>query len=428
MTAPLKISSTRQLFLDDQVVERRDGVERQFHRPVRYDGNPVLEVDRPWEGRVGVYLFGGTVLYDESEKVFKMWYRTARLMVKAAGGEVPDTSGAYSFEDVPGYVHPEGAYKACYAVSSDGLSWKKPDLGMVDFEGSTRNNIIPPDVGAGAKGEVRRPNLIKDYDDPDPGRRYKMSYMDEIDGRWTLAVGYSPDGIRWRMNAAPPTYVDPPHLPHGVLFGWDPRLQEYVIHHRKSGSRRADVDGREVRSELALVASTSPDFEHLGSPREIIEAHEHDPLRWDPGGHIGVMAAMLYTEDLYVGVLDTCLTHHIEDVPDELWDSVYRTEHAQHETELVISRDGYDWTRVAPHWSVLRSGLPGAWDSGTIGLSKPMVWNDQILFYYSGKDEPDKSENPTHPSFGRGTPMPSASPGCDSTASCRWRVTSPRAR
>lgn len=61
-------------------------------------------------------------------------------MVKAAGGEVPYTSGAYSFEDVPGYVHPEG---------------------------STRNNIIPPDVGAGAKGEVRRPNLIKDYDDPD---------------------------------------------------------------------------------------------------------------------------------------------------------------------------------------------------------------------------------------------------------------------
>ena len=107
------------------------------------------------------------MLYDESEKVFKMWYRTARPMVKAAGGEVPYTSGAYSFEDVPGYVHPEGAYRACYAVSSDGLSWKKPDLAMVDFEGSTRNNIIPPDVGAGAKGEVRRPNLIKDYDDPD---------------------------------------------------------------------------------------------------------------------------------------------------------------------------------------------------------------------------------------------------------------------
>ena len=37
------------------------------------------------------------------------------------------------------YPHP---YYLCYAQSSDGKSWRKPSLGMVEFEGDRNINIV----------------------------------------------------------------------------------------------------------------------------------------------------------------------------------------------------------------------------------------------------------------------------------------------
>ena len=71
-------------------------VRRQFHRPIRYEGNPIIQADMPWEqGGNGVYLYGGTVMFDEEEQLFKMWYRTASVERDHQSAEVT------------------GAYKAC---------------------------------------------------------------------------------------------------------------------------------------------------------------------------------------------------------------------------------------------------------------------------------------------------------------------------
>ena len=67
----------------------------------------------------------------------------------------------------------------------------------------------------------------------------------------------------------------------------------------------ADVDGRKVRSDDGLVRSTSADFDTWGDTLEIIRRNDAiDSARWSPG-HVGVLTAVLYTEDLYVGALDT---------------------------------------------------------------------------------------------------------------------------
>ena len=185
----LDIGSTKQLFIDDLVVAASSNVQRQPHRPVRH-GPPVLEADRPWEtDGGGVYMYGGSVLFDSEERVFKMWYR--------ASGPISREHGAKGGED-------PGGYRACYAVSEDGLEWHKPDLGAAEFGGDTRNNLLPP--SADGMQFIRRPNLVKDYDDPAPARRYKMVYMDYVDGAWGLSKAYSPDGISVgdeRRDAAP---------------------------------------------------------------------------------------------------------------------------------------------------------------------------------------------------------------------------------
>ena len=53
-TDALQIGSTKQLFLDNRVIDRIDNIRLQLHRPVRYSGNPIIEADKAWEtGEIG---------------------------------------------------------------------------------------------------------------------------------------------------------------------------------------------------------------------------------------------------------------------------------------------------------------------------------------------------------------------------------------
>ena len=74
----------------------------RFIRAENDPQNPLVRADRPWEGwRISIY---GTVLYDQDEQRFKMWYTT-------------DES-----DDFPNYA-------VAYATSRDGIAWEKPLVG-----------------------------------------------------------------------------------------------------------------------------------------------------------------------------------------------------------------------------------------------------------------------------------------------------------
>src|SRR5579863_10090644 len=259
----IRIGTTRQLFLDDFVVGRQRNVQRRLHRPIRSSAHPVVCADQLWErGVAGVDIAGGTVLFDREDHMFKMWYRTNQAFLE----EAPDGS----FREATG-----AAYLACYAVSRDGVKWEKPNLGLTEFQGSRQNNILPP--GKGGRSFVRRPNLIKDYAEPDPQKRYKMVYLDEIEEGFVLVTAYSADGINWVMAADPPTVFRRPVIPNGVLFGWDPKLNQYVLYHRNATMTAADVDGRQVRSDLRrVVRSASSDFSTWGDTKTAFALGRND--------------------------------------------------------------------------------------------------------------------------------------------------------
>ena len=80
----------------------------------------------------------------------------------------------------------------CYAESEDGLRWVKPNLGQVEFRGSRANNaILLPDA------KIEGVQVLRDDDDPDPKRRYKMVYNPHDGNDWTIRTATSPDGVRW---------------------------------------------------------------------------------------------------------------------------------------------------------------------------------------------------------------------------------------
>ena len=134
MTDNVNINSTRQLFLDDHVVDSMEGVQRRYHRPVRPIDRPVVDADLPWEQGPGPFLFGGTVIFDEEDRIFKMWYRTSERLERAPGGwqEVVSEDGTTSRIS---YVAGPGHWRACYATSQDGLTWDRPDLGIEEYNG-----------------------------------------------------------------------------------------------------------------------------------------------------------------------------------------------------------------------------------------------------------------------------------------------------
>ena len=134
------------LFVDDDDVSQRSGTVRSLHPPARH-GSPVLVGDRPWEKDVlnQSQLLYSTVVQEE-DGTFKVWYNS-----------YPALDGK---ESLVGLV--------CFAESTDGLSWVKPSLGLVSWNGSTDNNIV-----------VAAPNLygaavVVDRNVSSPQERYKL--------------------------------------------------------------------------------------------------------------------------------------------------------------------------------------------------------------------------------------------------------------
>ena len=92
----------------------------------------------------------------------------------------------------------------CYAVSDDGLHWTKPDLGQVNYNGSTHNNAI-----ALPAAETEGAFIIREDSDPDPARRYKMIYENTSGKHPTVDTAISPDGIHWTGTGTAEEKLEP---------------------------------------------------------------------------------------------------------------------------------------------------------------------------------------------------------------------------
>jgi hypothetical protein len=331
----LTVGWQKQLFLDDWVVSSTENVTRVLKEPQRWPGNPLIVGDNSWE-KWTVYLNGRGVLYDDDDRLFKMWYLSP------------------TFDDaVPSGLR----YKVCYACSEDGVQWTKPNLGLVEWSGSRRNNILP-----WGRHWMRRPNVIRDPRDPDVQRRYKMLYTDVV-GDWPrtsyrqlagINKATSPDGIHWQHN------VDgTPWRPGGNgtnVLGWDPDAGKYVVYIRMYPPGASPPE-----SQISIFRATSDDFLRWSEP-ELVLAPEREDLDYKG------FPALIY-EHYYVAWL---------------WVWKGRESHF----ELVTSRDGVEWHRIFPGRVAFPLGAPGTWDSEMVSLNTPIVRDGQIRIYYGAWNHP----------------------------------------
>ena len=221
----VQVGNDRQLFLDDLIVERLEGVQLRMHDPVARE--TVMSFDRPWEGEVS---WCPVVLKDGD--LYRMWYRSQTL------GD-PDRGI-------------QGHFFTGYAESEDGINWERPSLGIVEFDGSKDNNIC-----------VHNANLknVSVFKDDRAGvsdvERYKAV------GRWTsgrpsrIYGMISPDGIHWQMAKDEALIIAPeedPQFDSPLSSFWDARQQLYAIYVR---GWLPDGPERRIR---AIRMTTSEDF------------------------------------------------------------------------------------------------------------------------------------------------------------------------
>ena len=233
------------LFLDDHVVENIEGLQRVTHQATKSPPNPVLRRGKPWETfRVMLY---GTVVYDEEDQLFKMWY-----------APIPKNSAVKEAVKVNGKNRGPWVTLVAYATSQDGVHWDTPNLGQVDFEGSRDNNLI--NIG---QDNIEGISVLRNSHSSDPNKKwlaffwehhsYRSSefgvppYDDSAPGVWEhgMWAAYSADGIHWDV----PRHWRTPVIPQGadtqLVSYWEPRLRRYVVYLRWPAQRAHHLHSRE---------------------------------------------------------------------------------------------------------------------------------------------------------------------------------------
>ena len=336
----------RYLLLDNRIIEDTEKTELTLGTVEKHPSNPLFGEDKPWEARFdNLYA---NIIYDNEENLYKCWYSPFIVDNSALGMSLDERRQRY--------WAPENREMAlCYATSLDGIVWEKPELGLVEFEGTKANNIL-------WRGEVRREDeakkvwrgphgtgVFKDLREPDPNRRYKALLKSNI-----LSIAYSKDGIHWDPAIACPEADSAGDTHNNAL--WSDDLEKYVGITRQWG-KSSEKHVRQV------ARTSSDDFENWEKTEIVLEGLDSTKQLYS--------MPIFHHAGLYLGIVAI----HDQDT-DRVW------------AELTWSPDTRKWRRILPGVPfIANEGNEFDYDWGCIyTAANPVFLEDEIRVYYGASD------------------------------------------
>ena len=184
MQRPVPVGTRVQLLVDDYLIGASEGLATTLH-PMSKLPEPVLQAAAPWERPETSGLWGiPNAIYDPEDGLFKLWYNSL---------------GTY-----PGRNQQREPAYSCYATSSDGLNWERPELGLFAHEGSKANNIVGAFGAASPNGGVLDSLEMVGLEPAE--RRFKTcGWVGRDDsGQGGHGVSFSADGIHWERYEGNP--------------------------------------------------------------------------------------------------------------------------------------------------------------------------------------------------------------------------------
>jgi hypothetical protein len=261
-SAPMAIGNQRELFVDDVLIDHLSGGgERRLHHPEPRE--IALVHDAPWEG-------GGTgyhSIFQDGDR-YRMFYKAEQIEVSA--------------KSVKFNAHP---LFCCYAESDDGIHWRKPELGLNEFNGSKANNIA---IASGPVGEVKvDAGALALFKDDNPAAtddaRYKALLLSA--GPKGLLAFKSPDGLHWSPMQTEPVLTAGAFDSQNLAF-WDAVHGEYRAYWRIFSGGIPTEKNFTPGNYRAIRTATSKDFIHwtkqadvtfADSPREHLYTSQVKP-------------------------------------------------------------------------------------------------------------------------------------------------------
>lgn len=329
----IPINVGRQLFVDDFLVESTT-LEREFHKAVKYAGNPVLKPETELEMNGGhspvACPFSDGVFYDPGAELFKMWYHA---------GWFDGTA---------------------YATSEDGIHWTRPKLDVVPGT----NRVIAP------REDFRRDGVSVwiDQETDRVDERYKMflyarSSTHPAGGRLLS----SSDGIHFTER----TLTGP--LGDNSTFFYNPFRKKWVFSIRSSRNSR-QRDYWETEDFFAARGGgwmpKAPVYwcgaDDLDKPDPEIE-RPTQLYKVDAVGYESLMLGLLQIH--YGPPNDVCEKGKYPKLT---------------ELTLAFSRDGFHWDRTWRECFVGASRVPRDWERGYIHSVGGccLIVGDEVYIYY----------------------------------------------
>jgi hypothetical protein len=242
---PIRIGSRLEPMVDDYLIDTIKDAKLALHQPAFRE--VVMRHDVPWEGNISI----SHIIFQDGP-LYRMYYRGGRYLPGKFDASKLDKK---YFEA-----------QLCYAESDDGIHWRRPELGLVEFNGSKKNNILwsakdttrlwnlPESVAktTWTNGMSINCSIFKDANPDCPAdARYKML------GGYGACAFKSPDGIHFTAMSQevviPVTLEN--HFDSQTTAYWDSVGKRYVSFHRATRNKLRDI-----------VTNTSTDFLHWSKP------------------------------------------------------------------------------------------------------------------------------------------------------------------
>ena len=355
------------LFAFDNVsIPHTQNLKLEMRHPVKHDLNPVMKRGASGTPDAHGVQFYGSIIKDGAK--YRMWY--------------------VAFDDDTNNKVASSRWRAAYAESVDGLNWVKPELGLADFHGSTKNNLL--DMGGGAWGFVNL-KVIKDDLEPDASRRYKMTthvYYRHTRRLGTLLPFVSADGLRWKpVKEVKPIkaelrkenlFIPGFHFePCGGLYQWD---GQYFIsgqnalpgtHHYQGRVNRtyrsSDFVNWSATNAITFTRTTQQEWLGPNRSREGEQSHEGISV-WNRGN------VLLGTYGRWHGGAEW------KDTTIDLG--------------FVMSNDGLNFREAEHEHTFIARGKDGVWDQGGLIQGQGFENIGEQTFIYYGTWDPRPTGGP----------------------------------
>jgi hypothetical protein len=375
---PMQLNADPQFFIDDLFIAESNNINLCLEPPQK--AGIVLAPERPWEA---YRIFPSTILEDDG--IYKIWYESIahypgkegtvpcpRCRANNSGEKAVCVKCGWPLLDMQWME--EQLIHQCYAVSKDGVQWERPDLGLVEYAGNRKNNIVE---------SCGVPSI-------NPRGPSEEKFMSILQHQGSLYITVSPDGLHWKRKPHPvlPFTAD---TNNQIIF--DPAIGKYIAFLRGFPGRRTIVrcafNSLDEAPWPYHECRRKPD--HTGTMyienelETVMDIDKNDPLL--PGLDINHLSACFYTNGVYLGFPGLFRKY-----PGQL-NRQGRENHryfaqgndGTFETQLAVSRDGRTWTRPDRH-PYVSTGLYGEPDGGIIMVAPGLISHGEKMYqYYGGK-------------------------------------------